>query len=36
MFASAKVVRCSMWRYAIVNRFDYKFVRNFQQQIIVK
>jgi len=28
VFASARAIRRSMWRYAIINRFDYKFVRN--------
>ena len=36
VFASAKAVRRSMWRYAIGNRFQYKFVRNCRKRIAVK
>ena len=30
VFAFTEVVRHSMWRYAIANRFEYKYVRNCQ------
>jgi len=36
VFASAEAVRHSMWRYAIANRLEYKFVRNCQQRIAIK
>jgi len=36
VFAFAEAVRHSMWRYAIANRFEYKYARNYQQQIAVK
>ena len=35
LFASAEAVRHSMWRYAIANKFDYKFVRNCRKRIAV-
>jgi len=36
VFASVEAVRRRMWRYAIANRFEYKYVRNCQQRIAVK
>jgi len=36
VFASAEAVRLSMWRYAIANRFEYKFGRNCKQWISIK
>ena len=32
MFASAEVVRASIWRYAIANKFEYLYLRNYKQR----
>ena len=36
LFASPVTFRHSIWKYAIANRFDYKFVRNCKQRIAIK
>ena len=36
IFASAEIVRCSIWRYAIANKFEYLYLRNCKQRIAIK
>jgi len=36
VFASASEVKISIWKYAIANRFEYKYVQNCWQRIAVK
>lgn len=36
VFASVSEVKISIWKYAIANHFEYRYVRNCQQRIAVK